>query len=121
MRKSAAIVLLFSLFAPVFLPGLIFNMKKTAIQNQVETLIQEGIKEEQLTVMQFTVNELNQQVDWEHPGEFEYQGHFYDVVAMDTVNGMVNIQCWKDDHETNQHQTRQKMVEESQQEKQANK
>ena len=40
------------------------------------------------------------QLDWEHAGEFRYQGTWYDVVSRQAQGDTLQLWCWPDEAET---------------------
>jgi len=73
---------------------------KERVRKGVKMRILEGIGRDQLTTFRFTLEEAGRDLRWEHPGEFEYQGNMYDVVARTASGDTIELLCYHDHRES---------------------
>jgi len=72
------------------------HYQKYAVRAEVkQMMINKGMAEEHLVVLQFTTEE-KALLNWEHDKEFEYQGQMYDVVDSYQVGDIFYYSCWPD-------------------------
>jgi len=76
------------------------HYRKTAVKKEVQKHIVEGIDRGQLVRLEFSREETQTELRWEHAGEFEYEGRMYDIVETKTVGDTVYYWCWYDHEET---------------------
>ena len=60
----------------------------------------EGIDQEELTLLRFATENVENVLRWEHDGEFEYKGEMYDVVKREVRDDSSYFWCWWDHEET---------------------
>ncbi len=69
-------------------------------RREVKKLMIAGLKDEQLTLLSFSIPEANKILKWKHDKEFQYQGQMYDVVKKEIRGDSIFYVCWWDHKET---------------------
>jgi hypothetical protein len=100
LKKIIAILLLFSLLAPVAGLYLWLRYEKKQVKEEVKQAILSGLEKDQLVCLTFPVEEVERMIEWENEYEFEYRGEMYDVVETEYSGIMISYWCWHDSKET---------------------
>ena len=100
MKKWAGIWLFLCLTTPFLGSYGWLILSKQTIRKEIKSRITRGIDKSQLVLLTFSQDEIHEKLRWEHEGEFEYRGHMYDVVEMESTGHTVSYWCWPDDKET---------------------
>jgi hypothetical protein len=100
LKRTVAISLLLSLLVPYAFLYFWIRYEKEQIREEVKHGLLEALEKDQLTFFDFSVEEVETLLDWEHEGEFELNGQMYDVVERITQDGHVHLWCWPDQKET---------------------
>lgn len=100
MKRLTALLLFFAILLPFAVTFCILQHEKKQLKRSVKHQIINEIEMNELVYLQFSKNEVDQKLDWEHSKEFEYQGEMYDVVkTVETVDSIAYY-CWWDNKET---------------------
>jgi hypothetical protein len=99
-RKFLGITLLICFVAPLVATFAILQFQKYQIRKEVKGNLLAEMNMEELVLLKFSENEIQTQLFWENPKEFEYKDQMYDVVKTDVKNGITYYYCWPDDKET---------------------
>ena len=100
VKRTAAILFLLSLFAPLFLASFYINIKIKSLKKDVRERIESGMEESDLSLMTFSVEDAANNIEWEDEKEFKYEGIMYDIVKSDTVGNLVMFWCYEDHRES---------------------
>jgi hypothetical protein len=76
------------------------NLERSIVKKAVDRHIVAGIEESDLVLLEFSREETETLLRWEHAREFEYDGQMYDVVETWAVGDTVFYRCWWDREET---------------------
>lgn len=103
--KLVQILIIFTLlfcilFDPVVGTYPWLHYKKTAVKQEVQKQIDDGIDQSKLVLLKFTREEIHSEVRWEHAREFEYKHKMYDVVKTESDGKTFYYWCWYDHEET---------------------
>ncbi|MRT16576.1 hypothetical protein F3C99_06360 [Vitellibacter sp. q18] len=109
-KQFIAIAFLFILLAPVATMVLFLHIEKRTLKREIKSRIIAGIDPSELVLLQFTLKEAKEKLQWEHAKEFEYKEQMYDVVMVQTKGDSVFYRCWWDHEETKLNQRLKKMV-----------
>lgn len=82
------------------LPFAYLKMERKAIRKAIKHKIIEGIDKEELVLLVFHKEEVNQKVKWKHSKEFQYKAEMYDIVETEFINDSVYYWVWWDKEET---------------------
>lgn len=83
--------------------GLVYgwmHWQKREVRHEVKEKLLADLPKEALVLLKFTQQEAEAQLDWEHEGEFEYQGQMYDLVEQEVRGDTLYFWCWPDQKET---------------------
>ena len=83
---------------------------KRAVKKEVKWKMIAGIDKKELVYFEFSTQEINTKLRWEHSKEFEYNNQMYDVVEKKIINGKTQLWCWLDSEETILNQKLQKLL-----------
>ncbi len=100
MKHYLGILLLFSLLAPFAASFALLQYEREQVRESVKRNLISGLKREELRLLQFTREEAERELRWEHAGEFEYQGQWYDVAERSEKGDTLYFWCWWDHEET---------------------
>jgi hypothetical protein len=100
MKKILPIILLLSLSAPFAGTFLWLKYQKMITKKEVKRSMIAGIDREKLVRLEFTTEEANSKLEWEHSHEFEFEGRMYDVVETLSEGEKITYWCWLDHEET---------------------
>lgn len=101
MKKLISIILLLSLILPFVGTVSWLNYQKKQVKRQIKHEIIAGIDKSELVKFTFTKTQIQQNLNWKHSKEFEYNNSMYDIVEADTTNNIITYWCWWDYKETN--------------------
>lgn len=100
MKKIAAFFLFACLLAPFAATFTLLKIQKHQLKRSIKHRIIDGIDKNELVLLQFTKKEAEDNLNWEHAKEFEYEGEMYDVVEKKQSKDSVSYWCWWDNKET---------------------
>ncbi|MCO6499884.1 MAG: hypothetical protein J5I47_05830 [Vicingus serpentipes] len=100
MKKLISILLLLCLILPFVGTVSWLNYQKKKIKRQIKHEIIAGIDKSELVQFTFTKTQVEEELNWRHSKEFEYNNSMYDIVEADTTNNTVTYWCWWDYKET---------------------
>lgn len=99
-RRILLISLLLVLVIPPFITFWWLHHQKDLVRKQVKHKIIQGIDRQELVLLSFTKQDIQEKLDWEHSKEFEYQGQMYDIVETIIAGDTIHYWCWWDHQET---------------------
>jgi hypothetical protein len=76
------------------------HCQKTIVKKEINRQIIAGIERDNLVLLQFSKEESQTKLRWEHPEEFEYNRQMYDVVKVMNLGETVYYWCLLDHKET---------------------
>jgi len=88
------------LFDPSLVCFFWLQHQKNLVKKDVARQINEGMAKEELTRLQFTLDEVQTKVIWRSKQEFEYNHQLYDIVETMVEGDTVFYWCWPDQDET---------------------
>ncbi len=88
------------LVAPALTLFLYFQYEKSVLRSDLKERMIAGMEKDELVVLKFTQNEIEKELNWEHSGEFEYQGKMYDIIQTKVQGDSIYYTCWLDEEET---------------------
>lgn len=101
LQLQIIFILLFCiLFDPVVGTFTWLHYKKAVVKQEVQKQINDGIDQSKLVLLEFTKEEIQTELRWEHAREFEYKHKMYDVIRTETSGDKVYYWCWYDHEET---------------------
>lgn len=100
MRQSLIILFIASLTVPFISVFSWLQIEKSALKREIKHQIMDLTSDEELISLTFHKNDTLKLLDWEHSGEFEYQGEMYDVVRREYQDDKVTYHLWWDHEET---------------------
>jgi len=100
MQKLLGILLLFCLATPLIGTYAGLRFEKYRARRTAKKHILAGLPDSALVFFQFSKNDGETLLRWEHEQEFEYQGQMYDVVKKSEQGDSVQLWCWRDHAET---------------------
>ncbi|MFZ1786785.1 MAG: hypothetical protein WAT92_00675 [Saprospiraceae bacterium] len=101
MKSNHLSILFFlCLFAPTATTFLLLSHQKIQIKKEVKEHIDSEKDTERLVLLKFTEQEKQEELEWEHAAEFEYQNQMYDVVKSEVHGDTTFYWCWHDIEET---------------------
>lgn len=98
-RKATGIFLLFVLIAPVAVTFSWLQMEKAHVRKAVKWQILNHVKKSELTLLQFSIAQSQNDLNWKHQGEFEWQEKMYDIVSFETKGDSIFYWCFADEEE----------------------
>ncbi|MBL6445897.1 hypothetical protein JMN32_06235 [Fulvivirga sp. 29W222] len=98
-RRLLVIALLLCMVAPFLGTFTWLSYEKKQVRKELKKQLIAGIDKSELVLLKFTPKQ-NSKLNWEHEKEFEFNGQMYDVVAKDTIDGVIHYWCWWDHEET---------------------
>ena len=99
-RTYTAILLLFSLIAPIGGSFLLLHFQKQQLRKEIGKKMNQDVEEGEFVVMEFTMEQIKTELRWEHAMEFEYKGQMYDIIEKENKGTSVVFKCWWDKAET---------------------
>lgn len=100
MKQWRSILLLLVLLAPFAGSYSLLQYKKHQLWEEIKRKALCGLDREELRLLRFTRQEAEAELHWERPGEFKYQGQWYDVVERSEAGDTLYFWCWWDYEET---------------------
>lgn len=100
MKKAISIILLLSLVLPFVGTVSWLNYQKKKVKRHIKHEIIAGIDKSELVLFTFTKAQIENELNWKHSKEFEYNNSMYDIVEADTSNNTYTYWCWWDYKET---------------------
>jgi len=100
LKKSLAILLLFSLAAPFWGTYIFLQHKRNEIRNEIARIISKNPAKENLVLFKFTASDVETRLDWKDDHEFEFNGKMFDIVTQGRVGDTILYYCYKDEKET---------------------
>lgn len=85
---------------PFWLMPNFLRIKKEQVRRSVKKELKSSLTEKDYITLQFSVDQTQTLLRWEHAKEFEYNGFMYDIVSQETRNDSVFYKVWKDHEET---------------------
>ena len=98
-RQLTALLLLYCFIAPIGLTYAVLKLRQYRVREDVEHQILQGFDKGELLELKFTLAEARS-LEWEHEGEFEYNGQSYDVVNQEILGDSIVYYVWWDKIET---------------------
>lgn len=98
--KPVAILFLFVLIVPPAATIGWLRFEKYQLKRQIKRQLMTDIDRNELVKFTFSDQEVENELDWEHAKEFEYQGQMYDVVYRKEIGDSTVFWCWWDHEET---------------------
>jgi len=99
-RQGAALLLLGSLILQITGPAALRLCRRYQLKSEIRAAIFAGMPLDAITTFSFPLSngeKLSPDFFWEEKGEeFTYQGHWYDVMSMDTDGQEIKIQAIED-------------------------
>lgn len=96
----AAICFLLCFVAPIGVTLTVVQLQKKQVKREVKHRIIDGIDKDELVLLEFSLEEIDEKLRWKHSKEFEYNGYMYDIVERETRNDTTYFWCWWDHEET---------------------
>lgn len=96
-RIFIVVLLAISIHLPYFMVKMLLESKRVSIRKEVKSLINTGLKDEELVKLKFSKSQAQQDVIWEKTDEFEYRGKMYDVVKTIKTPDSLIFYCWLDE------------------------
>lgn len=100
MKNLISISLLLIIAIATLFPFAYLKMERKAIKKAIKHKIIAGIDKEELVLLVFKIDELNQKVKWKHSKEFQYKGEMYDIVEKEIIGNEIHYWVWWDKEET---------------------
>lgn len=113
MKKLFSISLLLIIATATLFPFIYLKMERKAIKKAIKHKIIAGIDKEELVLLVFHKNEVDQQVKWKHSKEFQYKGEMYDIVEKELIGDNIHYWLWWDKEETALNQKLTKLVQQN--------
>ena len=100
MKKTLSISLLIIIAIATLFPFVYLKMERKAIKKSIKHKIIAGIEKEELVLLVFDKDEVDQQVKWKHSKEFQYKGEMFDIVEKEIIGNEIYYWVWWDKEET---------------------
>lgn len=100
MKNFISISLLLIIALATLFPFAYLKMERMAIKKSIKHKIIAGIDKEELVLLVFHKDEVDQQVKWKHSKEFQYKGEMYDIVEKEIIGNEIHYWVWWDKEET---------------------
>ena len=103
MRTSArlfSILLLLSLVLPFAGTRLWMEYARGQVREEVKHRLFDGLPDEELVELRFSLADARTELDWEHEREFEWNGQMYDVVRKQEIRDSLVLVCYPDNAES---------------------
>ena len=100
VNRFVAIFLLLSLLAPLAVTIGILQHRKREVRHEVKERMLAGLSDQDLVQIKVHRKDAHRLLDWEHEGEFEYEGVMYDIVRRQSTPDSLVYWCWEDRAET---------------------
>lgn len=86
--------------APLTTTYIWIKNQKATVRRELKWKIIKGFEKEDLTLLKFTESEEQEQLEWEHSEEFEYNNEMYDIIEKEINGDTTYYWCWRDNKET---------------------
>lgn len=100
MKNLISISLLLIIAIATIFPFAYLKMERKAIKKSIKHKIIAGIDKEELVLLVFNKDKVDQQVKWKHSKEFQYKGEMYDIVEKEIIGNEIHYWVWWDKEET---------------------
>lgn len=100
LKKLLSISLLLIIAIATLFPFAYLKMERKAIKKAIKHKIIAGIEKEELVLLVFDKDKVDQQVKWKHSKEFQYKGEMYDIVEKEIIGNEIRYWVWWDKEET---------------------
>lgn len=100
MKKLLSISLLIVIAIATIFPFAYLKMERKAIKKSIKHKIIAGIDREELVLLVFDKDKIDQLVIWKHSKEFQYKGEMYDIVEEQSIDNKIHYWVWWDKEET---------------------
>lgn len=98
-RTATSIFLLFVLIAPVAITFSWLQLEKARVRKAVKWQILNHVEKSELTLLQFSIAQSQNDLNWKHQGEFEWKGKMYDIVSFENKGDSIFYWCFADEEE----------------------
>ncbi len=98
--KVSPILFLIILIAPALVTYCWIKYRQSEVRHEVKKMIIKGIDKDELVLLKFSKKDVEEQLEWEHSKEFEYNEQMYDVVESKVIGDTTYYWCWWDNDET---------------------
>ena len=88
-----------SLILPAIITYSTLQKRKHLLKKEVKFQLA-SINKEKLEKLSFTYKQSEEELDWKHSKEFEYNGKMYDVISVQKRRDSISYTCWLDKEET---------------------
>lgn len=99
-RQIYGIFLFFCFVVPIATTYSFLQFRKFQIKKEIQEIKEAGMNKEALVFLKFSKKDAEEELEWEHALEFEYNGQMYDVFESETRGDSIFYWTWKDDEET---------------------
>lgn len=99
-KGRIAILLLFSLIAPIGGCILMLHFQKEHLRKELSEKLHRGIVQGEIIMLEFSLEQTRTALRWEHDREFEFNGQMYDVIEKTVKGDTILFKCWWDREET---------------------
>ena len=100
MKQLIGLFLLLCLLLPSAGTYVWLSFHKIQLKKEIKHKIIANIDLDELVLLQFSREDAEKKLEWEHSKEFEYEGYMYDVVKTEVINDSISYWCWLDYKET---------------------
>jgi hypothetical protein len=100
LKKIIGIFLLVVLIAPFLGTYLWLRHEKSIVRKTVKKQLIAGLDKKELTLLEFSIEAAQRELEWEHSKEFRYKDRMYDVVYSKADGNSISYWCWLDKEET---------------------
>lgn len=77
-----------------------YKVQQSSIKSKVKWEIAAGLDPSDLVLIKLTPKEAEEELEWKHSKEFQYQGEMYDIVQRENQGDTLLFYCWWDHEET---------------------
>ena len=98
--RITSILLLLVLAAPIVGTLTFLHFHKLKIKKEIKHKIISKIDLQDLVLLKFTDEQIENDLEWKHSKEFEFNSSMYDIVESKKVGDTTLFWCWHDDQET---------------------
>jgi hypothetical protein len=100
MKGALATILLVLMFLPFGGSYLFLEFEKSKARNYAQLALANEDSKVQMVWLKFTKEQINNELRWEHKGEFEYKGQMYDISKREERGDTTYFYCYWDKFET---------------------
>ena len=98
--RITSILLLLVLAAPIAGTFMFLHFHKLKVRKELKHNIIADIDRQGLVLLKFTDCQIENELEWNHSKEFEFNNSMYDIVDSKKVGDTTLFWCWHDDKET---------------------